>query len=75
MKTSRFEVLSQAEVERIHAASMELLGTVGVQVEWKTARDRFRKAGADVDDEAQCVRLPEALVSRAIEQAPEQFTL
>ena len=39
MKTIRFEVLSQAEVERIHAASMEILSTVGVQVDWPTAQD------------------------------------
>ncbi len=75
MRTARFEVLSQLEVERIHAASMEVLRTVGLQVEWRTARDLFREAGAEVDDEAQCVRLPEALVQRAIDQAPEQFTL
>ena len=75
MKTARFEVLSQSEVDRIHAASMEILNTVGVQVEWEPARDLFRKAGADVDDKAACVRIPETLVSWALEQAPEQFTL
>ena len=32
MKTARFEVLSQAEVERIHAASMEILAEVGIKV-------------------------------------------
>ena len=33
MRTARFEVLSHAEVERIHAASMELLATVGIRVD------------------------------------------
>jgi trimethylamine--corrinoid protein Co-methyltransferase len=75
MKTARFEVLSGQEVERIHAASMEVLATVGVKVEWKTARELFRQAGADVDDGGQCVRIPEELVRWAVEQAPEQFTL
>ena len=75
MKTSRFEVLSQAEVERIHAASMEVLAEVGVKVDYKTARDIFRKAGAQVDDAAQTVRLSEKLVRWAVEQAPGQFTL
>jgi trimethylamine--corrinoid protein Co-methyltransferase len=75
MKTVRFEVLSQEEVERIHAASMEVLSTVGVKVEWKTARDLFRDAGAEVDDEGQCVRIPEKLVRWAVEQAPGQYTL
>ncbi len=75
MKTSRFEVLSQAEVERIHAASMEILSTVGVKVDYKTARDIFRKAGALVDDAGQCVRVSEELVKWAVSQAPKQLTL
>jgi len=75
MKTVRFEVLSQEEVERIHASSMEILSTVGVQVAWKPAREIFGKAGAEVDDEGQCVRIPEKLVRWAVEQAPERFSL
>ncbi len=75
MKTTRFEVLSHKEVEQIHAASMEVLSTVGVRVEWQTARDLFRQAGAEVDDEGQYVRIPERLVCWAVDQAPEQFTL
>jgi trimethylamine--corrinoid protein Co-methyltransferase len=75
METARFEVLSQREVERIHGASMEVLSSVGVKVEWKPARDIFREAGAEVDDDAQCVRIPEALVRSAVEQAPKQFML
>lgn len=75
MQTSRFEVLNPTEVERIHATSMEILATTGLQVDWPMARDIFRQAGADVDDEACRVRLPEALVRRAVEQAPRSFTL
>jgi trimethylamine--corrinoid protein Co-methyltransferase len=75
MKTAQFEVLSQDEVERIHAASMEILSAVGIKVDYQTARDLFRQAGAEVDDEAQCVRIPEKLVQWAVEQAPEHFTL
>ena len=48
MRTARLEVLSQEEIGRIHAASMEILSTVGVQVDYQTARDIFRRAGADV---------------------------
>lgn len=75
MKTLRFQVLSPEEVDQIHATSMEVLDTVGVKVEWKTARDLFREAGADVDDKGQCVRLPEKLVLWAVDQAPEEFAL
>ncbi|MFC2023465.1 trimethylamine methyltransferase family protein [Chloroflexota bacterium] len=75
MKTARFKVLSNEEVEQIHAASMEVLSSVGVKVEWRPARDIFREAGAEVDDDGQCVRIPETLVRWAVERAPEQFTL
>jgi trimethylamine--corrinoid protein Co-methyltransferase len=75
MKSARFEVLSPEEVERIHAASMALLARAGVQVEWPKARDLFREAGADVDDEGQRVRISEDLVRHAVDQAPSRFTL
>jgi trimethylamine:corrinoid methyltransferase-like protein len=45
MKTTRFEVLSPDEVQRIHEASMQILETVGVHLEWKTAQEIFREAG------------------------------
>jgi len=75
MKTARFEVLSQDEVERIHAASMEILAEVGIKVNYKKARDIFREAGAEVDEETLSVKLPEKLVRWAVDQAPKQFSL
>jgi trimethylamine--corrinoid protein Co-methyltransferase len=75
MKTARFEVLSQAEVERIHAASMEILAEVGIKVNYGKARDIFREAGAEVDEETLAVKLPEKLVRWALDQAPKQFSL
>ncbi len=71
MKTARFEVLSQAEVERIDAASMEILAKTGLRVEYATARRLFREAGAEVDDASACVRLPEKLVRDAVARAPQ----
>ena len=75
MKTTRFEVLSQPEVERIHAASMEILAEVGIKVTYQKARDLFREAGAEVDEQTQAVKLPESLIRWAVEQAPQQFSL
>jgi trimethylamine--corrinoid protein Co-methyltransferase len=75
MKTARFEVLSSEEVERIHAASMEILAEVGIKVNYGKAREIFREAGAEVDEETQAVKLPESLVYKSLEQAPESFSL
>lgn len=75
MKPRYFEVLSPAEVEQIHAASMNVLESVGLRVDLKRARDAFREAGAQVDEPARSVRIPERLVRSAIDKAPKQFTL
>ena len=75
MKPHYFEVLSPSEVQQIDASSMSILESVGLRVDLKRARDAFREAGAQVDEEARSVRIPESLVRWAIEQAPGQFTL
>jgi trimethylamine--corrinoid protein Co-methyltransferase len=75
MKTSRFEVLSPDEVERIHAASMEILAEVGIKVNYKKARELFRAARAEVDDATFAVKIPEKLIRWAVDQAPKQFSL
>lgn len=74
MKTL-LEVLSKEEIETIHAASMEVLQTVGIKVDYSVARELFKKAGAAVDEATQAVRIPEALVRQAIGSAPRQFKL
>ena len=75
MKTHLFEVLSLEEVERIHAASMEILSEVGIKVSYKPAQDLFREAGAKVDQDTDAVKIPEELVRWAVDQAPDQFWL
>lgn len=75
MAATRFEVLSPSDLERIHAASMEVLAEVGIKVPYRRARDLFREAGARIDDAAEVVRIPENLVRWALEQAPTSFTL
>lgn len=75
MKTNRFEVLTHEELERIDAASMEVLAEVGIKVNYRTAREIFREAGAIVDEETQSVRLPESLVREALSRAPGEFSL
>ncbi len=75
MKTTRFEVLSKDEIQRIHEGSLSVLSERGVKVEAKDVRDLFRERGADVNDSDQLIRLPQDLVLWAIEQAPSEFML
>jgi trimethylamine--corrinoid protein Co-methyltransferase len=75
MKTHRFEVLSQAEIERIHAASMEILAEIGIKVSYTKAQELFRDAGAEIDEGTEAVKIPEKLVRWAVDQAPKEFYL
>jgi len=72
---SKYEVLSDVEIEQLHAASMNILAETGVKVEYNLARNLFREAGCLVTDEEKSVRIPEKLVKWAVNQAPDTFTL
>lgn len=68
-------VLTDQQIQKVHQASMRLLGEVGMEVPHPEALRRFAEAGADVDFGAQRVRLPEELVTWAVQQAGKEFTI
>ncbi len=68
-----FEYFSQKEVEEIHAATLEVLETVGVDFSYKPALDVLRRAGCRVDGDR--VYFPHALVEAQVAKAPSEFTL
>lgn len=68
-------VLKQAQIDRIHDASLEILGTMGVHIPHPEMRRLFREAGAAVDEATGIVCMPEALVERCLESAGKRFTL
>ncbi|MEL6548988.1 MAG: trimethylamine methyltransferase family protein [Pseudomonadota bacterium] len=67
------EPLSPEQVERIDAASMDILETVGVQFRDPVALDDWRRAGAKVSGER--VYLDRGLVRELIATIPERFTI
>jgi trimethylamine:corrinoid methyltransferase-like protein len=67
------QILSPADVEAIHAASMRILEKVGVRIEHETALELLSRNGARVDGDL--VRMPTALVQKALDSAPAQVTL
>ncbi len=75
MQTATLQVLSSAEVEQIHAASMRILQEVGMKVDFAYARELFARAGARVDDAAQVVYIPENVLMDAVQKAPSAFYL
>ncbi len=66
--------LTQKDVQRIHAATLEVLEKTGVVVAHAKAREILSGAGCRVDGDGR-VRFPPQVVERAIEQAPEEVTI
>jgi trimethylamine--corrinoid protein Co-methyltransferase len=69
------EVLSRADVERIHQATLEVLDRTGVRFPSTLALDILEDSGAAVDREARVARLPPDIVMRAMKHAPASYTL
>ncbi len=71
----QYKPLTDAQVQRFHEAALSILERTGVQVEEPEALRLFQEAGAMVDGEASCVRLPRSLVEDAVDWAPSRVVL
>lgn len=74
-KAGSLKVLSDGDVQRVHATALALLENPGVRCESDLFLDVFQKGGAKVDRETRVVRLPAQMVDAAISTAPSSFTL
>lgn len=70
-----YRPLSPDDVGKVAEDSFRILEEGGIQVFSSTARDAFRKAGAEVDDSRCLVKLPRSLVEDAIDSNPSSVTL
>jgi trimethylamine--corrinoid protein Co-methyltransferase len=71
----RAEVLSEKDMNRIHDASMRILGEVGVVIPHPDMLSRMEGAGAKVDHARRLVRIPEKIVMRLVGGAGKEFTI
>jgi trimethylamine--corrinoid protein Co-methyltransferase len=71
---SNLRVLSDAQLEEIHEASLEILSRTGVRVCDPEALDLLRETGCSVSD-GDTVRIPAAVIEGAIERAPSRIVL
>ena len=69
------EPLNADQLDSIHRASMIILEQTGIEVNSPRARQFYKNAGAEVDEDSQIVRLPEELVLSLLETAPSEFIL
>ena len=71
----RLTLLDDAAIDRLRAATLVVLGNVGVTFPSPVARAVLRDAGARVDDVSGVVRFPPALVEATVATAPRAITL
>jgi trimethylamine--corrinoid protein Co-methyltransferase len=65
--------LSDDQIAKIHAASLEILERIGVRLDLPEAIDLLKKAGARLENDRLFV--PHGLVEQALASAPKQVTL
>lgn len=69
----RFEYFSDQDVQKIHAATLQVLETVGVDFGYQPAIDVFKKAGCKVDGKR--VFFSPGMVMDQVAKAPSEYTL
>jgi trimethylamine--corrinoid protein Co-methyltransferase len=71
----RLTLFDDAAIDRLRAATLDVLGNVGVAFPSLAARALLRDAGARVDDESGVVWIPPDLVEATVAAAPREITL
>lgn len=68
-----FNVLDSQGIEQIHEKSLELLSDVGMRISGEKMLSALAAYGCDVDGEM--VKIPEAIVQKALDTIPKELTL
>jgi trimethylamine--corrinoid protein Co-methyltransferase len=68
-----YNLLTDAEIQMIHEASLDVLQTTGLRLNHPVALERLSDAGAKVDVAGEKVCLPAEMVEKALEMAPKSF--
>ncbi|UCC72911.1 MAG: trimethylamine methyltransferase family protein [Gemmatimonadota bacterium] len=71
----RLDVLSEAELEEVHARTTEVLQRIGVEVGSQSILGQLAERGAEVDLEERRARFAPEMVEAALSRAPRRITL
>jgi len=74
-KIPSYQILSEADLGKIHTASLDIMSDYGVRVMGREAGEILSKAGCVIDDSTGLVRFPKGLVEDSIEKAPGKYTM
>jgi trimethylamine--corrinoid protein Co-methyltransferase len=69
------DILSEGQVERIHAATLDILETTGLVFEHERALEVLSGAGCRVDRDTRRVRFPPHLVEECLRRCPSSFSV
>lgn len=69
------KLLSPTDVEAIHAAALKILDQAGVRVPHQPSARLFCEAGAKQGTDSRTLRLPPALIEKALDNAPAEVLL
>jgi trimethylamine--corrinoid protein Co-methyltransferase len=75
MKPSHQTVLSEKEMQKLHAASLTILQDVGMQIDHAESLGILHDAGAHVDRSNNRVKFPPDMVERCLRQIPSSVCL
>lgn len=73
MQNTRYQLLTQDEIEMIHENSLRIMENIGIVMTDDQAREILSKHGATLDGER--VKFPKKLVEESIRSAPSSYTL
>ncbi len=73
--TLRLEPFTRGDLQKIHGATVHVLEKTGVRVLDPDAVHALQGVGAQYDEVAQVVRIPESLLRELLMQAPSRFRL
>ena len=73
--TEPLKVLENTTVRKIHSEALDLLESKGIKLESEELRTRLAEAGARVSQSDKVIRLPKALVEKALAATPKQFVI
>lgn len=75
MAVARITILSEDDIERVHAKTLELLDNPGVKVDSERTLRLLESGGAKVDLKSRRARIPESLVKETMQNLPKKVKL
>ena len=75
MANAAFNPLTSEQEEAVHTTSIRILEEIGIKVTSRSVLSMLKENGADVDERAEIAKLPESLVTEALEKAPKEFKM